>query len=185
MPELVVSFVLVLSCVCRAPAVSSQESAVQQPRISIAEGVEEGERMLVATVTLDSRPVEDAHVAFYVKRTFGLLSLGEEETLDDGTAAIAFPDDLPGGPTGQLQFIAKVSASEAHAEGMGRATLGGGLVVRILDEPFPRALWAPRAPLAIVLAITILLAGVWSTYCFVFVQLLGIRRGASVTGHQE
>ena len=132
--------------------------------------------MLVATVTLDDKPVEGAKVSFSVKRTFGLLALGTEETLDDGTAAVPFPERLPGGTTGELQVIAEIKASEEFASARGEATVNGGLVFQPSTEPFPRAVWAPKSPLPLVLTIAGLVGVVWCAYAYVFVQLVKIRK---------
>ncbi len=138
---------------------------------------EDGRKMLLATVSKDGEPVEGALVAFFAERTFGLLGLGEEETLDDGTSAVPFPGDLPGGPTGTLRIVARVTAPEDLAGAEGRIAVGGAGVVPLVDDPFPRALWAPDAPVALIGAFVVLLGGVWLTYAWVLRQMLLIRRG--------
>ncbi|MBI3462216.1 MAG: hypothetical protein HY000_04030 [Planctomycetes bacterium] len=146
------------------------------PEIALTTAVEEGKRMLVATVTLEDKPLEGVQVAFFVERTFGLLSLGVEETLDDGTAAVPFPEGLPGGPTGKLRIVAQINEPAEYASVRAQATVDGGVVVPLKVEPFPRALWAPKAPLALVLTIAVLMGGVWLTYAYVLAQLLKIRK---------
>ncbi len=42
---------------------------------------------------------------------------------------------------------------------------------------FPRALWAPQAPLALMVSIFAILAGVWLSYLFVVSRILAIRMG--------
>jgi hypothetical protein len=53
--------------------------------------------------------LKDIKVAFFVKRTFGNLEIGHDQTLDDGTAATLFPADLPGGTSGELKVIAAIT----------------------------------------------------------------------------
>ncbi len=149
------------------------------PTITITKGVEEGKKVLVAKVSLAGEPIEGAVVAFYARRTFGLLSLGKEETLDDGTAAVPFPEGLPGGATGELQIVAELVAPAKYASSRGEARVAGGWIVKPEADPFPRALWAPQAPLPLILAIGTLLCGVWCTYVFVITRLVKIWRGAS------
>jgi len=156
---------------------SASAAPSTQPAISISVVTEEGEKLIRALVQSDGKPVENASVRFFIKRTFGNLLLGEDKTLDDGTAAVKFPKNLPGGATGQLHVIAEIkeppeSASRAETD------VGGGANVEPVADPFPWALWAPHAPLPLVLSITILLAGVWSTYIFVVSQIIAIRKGA-------
>lgn len=146
------------------------------PDIAISTGVEEGRKVIIATVTRAGQPVEGAKVAFGVERSFGQLLLGVEETLDDGTAAVAFPADLPAGTKGELHVTAEIRAPDPLAHARAQAVLPGGLVVAPEEEAFPRALWSPRAPLALVLTLCTLLAIVWSTYGFVLYQLIKLKR---------
>ena len=74
-----------------------------KPEITLSTSVEEGQKMLIATVTLGGNAVAGARVAFFVERSFGLMALGSDETLDDGTAAAAFPQGLPGDEHGNLR----------------------------------------------------------------------------------
>lgn len=149
--------------------------AVQSPEVSLAEGVEEGKKVLVASVKLEGKPLEGVKVAFYVERSFGKLLLGEEETLDDGSAAVPFPDGLPGGPTGQLSVLAETTAPPEQAGARTQAMFAGGKVVAIESDPYPRGLWAPRAPIAFIVTFAVLVGGVWIAYGYVTVQLFRIR----------
>ena len=162
----------------QAGAAAGQASAPARPEIAISKSVEEGKEMLVAKVTLDGKALEGAKVAFFVERTFGLLALGAEETLDDGTAAVPFPVGLPGGATGELRIIAEIKGPAQYASARGQATVGGGVVKAAEVEPFPRTVWGPRAPVPLILTIAVLVGGVWCTYAFVVVQLVNIRKGA-------
>ena len=80
---------------------------------------EEGAKLIRATVQLNGKPLENATVRFLVRRSFGDLLLGEDKTLDDGTAAVRFPKALPGGPHGELEVIAEVKPGAEYAEGCG------------------------------------------------------------------
>ena len=172
---------LFFACVSQAriPIAAAQTPTTQpQAQISLALVTEEGKQLIRAIVLANGKPVENATVSFGVRRTFGTLVLGEDRTLDDGSAAVPFPKDLPGGPKGQLQVIAEIKFPAAFASLRTEAILDGAKVVSVNPEPLPRALWAPRAPYALIIPIVLLLAGVWATYAFVFVQVLAIRRGA-------
>lgn len=163
-----------------ANGVFAAESAALKPRpeIAITTSVEEGKKVIVAKVTLNGKPVEDAKVTVQVQRTFGQITLGTEATLDDGTVAVPFPTDLPGGIAGQIQVVAEIKSPPEYAATRAQATLDGAPKVQLESNPFPRALWSPKAPLALILTIFTLLAIVWSTYIYVLVQLIKIKRGA-------
>ena len=44
------------------------------------------------------------------------------------------------------------------------------------EDPFPRALWSPHAPLGLLITIGSMLTIVWSVYLFVVIQLVKIRQ---------
>jgi hypothetical protein len=91
---------------------------------------------------------------------------------------VPFPKDIPGGPKGQLQVVAEIKSPEQFASLRAEAVFDGAKPLAVNADSLPRALWAPRAPYALLIPIALLLAGVWSTYAFVFAQVLAIRRGA-------
>ncbi len=162
---------------------AAMQPATTQPAaiVTVSAGIDEGKKVLSAKVTAGGKPVEGAKVAFFVVRTFGNLKLGEETTLDDGTAMVPFPEGLPGGPTGQLDIIARITAPERYASARATATVNGGLEVAVDESPtFPRAIWAPRAPWPLLVTFGVLLGGVWSTYLFVILQLRNVVRSGKL-----
>jgi len=172
--------ILLVSLFLSAHSVSAAESQTpkSQAQITIKAGTEDGKKVIIATVTREGKPVANAHVVLQAKRTFGDLTLGEDDTLDDGTVAVAFPATLPGDSEGKLQVIAQIKSPPEHATVRAQATLDGAVKVPVEVDPFPRALWSPHAPLALVITIAALLTIVWSTYAFVVVQLVRIKKSA-------
>jgi Ni/Fe-hydrogenase subunit HybB-like protein len=155
----------------------AQEIPKPQPKIAISSSVEEGKKMIVATVMLDGKPLSGARVGFFVQRRFGLMTLGAEETIDDGTAAVTFPEGLPG-EEGKLQIVAQIQTPAEYASVQTQGSFDGGTPIRAQTNLFPRALWSPHAPFALVFSIVSLLTIVWGTYVFVISQLIQIRKGA-------
>ena len=156
-------------------AAQAQRVAPALPRteVTLARTVEDNQEMLVATVTGDGKPVSGASVEFSVKRTFGALALGKDQTLSDGTAAVAFPRGLPGDARGKLAFHVVVEPPLSLQGTEADVELPGAPQPAWNDKP-PRALWSTRAPLAIPITIALLLAAVWSTYAFVVGQLVAL-----------
>jgi hypothetical protein len=160
-----------------APSASAgQDDPKPVPQISISRLVEDGETYIAALVTVDGEPVEGVEVSIGVARTFGLLHLGSEETWDDGTAAVEFPEGLPGNSEGELEAVATVEETDDYAAASARAWIPGGAAVEATEEPAPAALWSSRPLWPLVAVLGGLLAGVWSTYVFVIVMLAKIAR---------
>lgn len=155
----------------------AQTTQSAKPEVAIKVITEDQQKLIQATVTLNGKPLNGAAVAFFVQRTFGRLTIGHDTTLDDGTAAVPFPTGLPGGPTGQLQVTAQVTAPPQYSQGSAATVLlDGGQIVPAQPTAFPRALWAPRAPVLLVLTIAAILASVWGCYVYVVAQLVAISR---------
>jgi Ni/Fe-hydrogenase subunit HybB-like protein len=169
-----------------AEAAAPSDASAPLPAAAIEIAVEEegGEPWLIATVT-GSAPVEGARVAFLLERTFGAMALGEDVTLDDGTAGVPFPRGLRGGPDGELVVIAEIRAP-AHLAGTSQtAVVPGGEPWIVSSEAWaPRGLWASGARPELLLSIALLLLGVWGTYAFVFFQLSRIPGAREPAAHR-
>lgn len=144
------------------------------PEITLEETVEDDERLIMATVTIDGEPLEGAVVQFGVVRTFGTINLGEEETWDDGIAYIAFPEGIPS-TTGEFEVVAHINESDDYTQAQTVASFPTDVKVSLIQGMFPQSLWSQRPLWPLVAVIVVLLTGVWSTYAFVFVQLIKVR----------
>ena len=160
----------------QAPATAGDAAPVRSANVHIAlrRSSEDGQDMLVGTVTSDGHPVAGATVAFAVARTFGNMTLGTDQTLSDGSAAVAFPKGLPGDASGQLRVLATVQTPADFAGTNVVVTMPGGAPTRATSESQPRALWSARPPLPMIATIFGLLLCVWSTYAFVVGQLIAL-----------
>ncbi len=157
-------------------SVMADTADVNKPEISLKVATEDNQKVILATVATAGKPLADATVNFFVKRTFGNLGIGHDQTLDDGTAAVPFPADLPGGATGQIQVIATISAPPQYSSVRREAAFDGARIIPQQTEVFPRALWAPQSPVALILTIIILVTAVWGAYIYVAVQLTRIHK---------
>jgi hypothetical protein len=148
-----------------------------QPAITLTTDVEEGKKMLSAQVALNGKPLANVNLQYFVQRTFGILPIGQDTTLDDGTSAVAFPSDLPGAVDGKLHFIVRIKSPAQYASSSISSAFAADVPPVPAVDPFPRALWAPHAPLLLMLSIFAILAAVWLSYVFVVMRILAIRRG--------
>ena len=163
---------MLLTGLCAVGGLGAQEPA---PDLHVEKVDEGGEEVLLATATLDGLPLEGVRIGFFVTRTFGAMALGEDVTLDDGTAAVAFPVGLPGNATGELQVSVEILAPPQWSGARGTALVPGGAVTSLAEATFPRALWSPRAPLGLPITIGALLAFVWTLSAVVIAQLVEVR----------
>ncbi|MAE60750.1 MAG: hypothetical protein CMJ49_05265 [Planctomycetaceae bacterium] len=106
-------------------------ASVQLERVS-----EEGEDLLLATVLVDDEPVEDTEVGFYLMTTIGVVELGRDHTLDDGTAAVDYPADVPQGRDETLYFTARLTGDE-NLTGEGHCVIS--VLAQLEHEPTPPA----------------------------------------------
>jgi len=178
-PVAVTALLLALGISTATPwmTVGAQAPAPASPaQIELKRTTEDKQEMLVATVTSNGLPVAGAVVAFSVTRLFGIMSLGEDQTLTDGTAAVQFPHGLPADALGKLVFSVEVRSPPALVGPPVQVIFAGAEPVRPLRAEVPRALWSSRAPIGIVGTIVFLLLCVWTTYGFVIAQLAAIYR---------
>ncbi len=156
---------------------ASRASRASQANLSLQVITDQGQQLLQATLTAQGKPVENATIEFRVPRHFGVLPLGKDQTLDDGTAAIPFPADLPGGRTGEIQVIAVVQAPADLAGITTQQVFGGAKALQDTPGDFPRALWAPRAPWLLIVSFVTILVAVWCSYAYVVRQLWALPKG--------
>lgn len=171
--------VLCLSLMMTGIAMAEQ-TPVPKPHIDLAAVIMDNQKLVRATVTFDGKPLAGATVSFLVKRTFGDLKFGQDQTYDDGTAFTPFPSDMPGNEQGQLQLIARIDAPAQYKNAASESLVSGGLSVVPDVTSFPRSLWAPQAPLLLMLSIIAAMVVVWGSFAYVVFQLMQIRKGVSL-----
>ena len=151
--------------------------ASQVPDIQAKVSQEDGRPVIVATIMADQKPVKGATVIFSVHRNFGDLKLGEDTTLEDGTAAVSLPKKLPAGPGGKLILKLEISAPATLAGTQRVVELQGPAATGRSDDGVPRALMARRAPLLLLLLLALIVGSVWSAYAVVTHHLFRIKKG--------
>lgn len=156
-----------------------QTPVPQAPVLSAKTDVEDGHRMLVATLMDGSKPVANATITFSLKRSFGSMVLGQDTTLDDGTAAVALPSTLPTDPDGTYRVSLQVTAPAELAAVAGEYSLPGAPREAAAPPGDRRELWSRHAPIPLLISLAAILAAVWGTYAFVVRQLLLIKKGGS------
>jgi len=142
------------------------------------------DQVLIATVSQISKdrkeiPVKDTEIKFYVKRLFGWMPAGEGYTVttdEKGEASFSYPKDIPGDTAGVITVAAKIEDNDQYGNIENKASAKWGTVLIIDKNPLTRALWEPKAPLALILTISLIFSGVWITYFYIFYQLFKIKK---------
>jgi hypothetical protein len=150
-------------------------------------------RLVTAKVTEISTdrkelPVKNAVVKFYVQRLFGIMPVIEDNAIttdDKGEASFAFPKNIAGDTKGVIILVARIEDNEQFGNVENRATESWGTILAVDKTPFPRALWEPNAPIPLVITVSILFAGVWSIYFFIFYQMRKIKENKQLNAVNE
>lgn len=133
----------------------------RRPVVALAPAVEEGKKMIVATVTRGGRPLEGVTVALAARSEVEarVVQLGHDVTLDDGTAAVPMPEKLGGDTQGEIGVLATITAPEAFAGYKGEATISGA-------APTPHEMWTHACPESALVVGSVLLVGLLSAIVF-------------------
>jgi hypothetical protein len=115
--------------------------------------------MLVATVTREGNPIKRVTVEFSIRKDSESSPVGEDDTIVDGSAAVRFPEGIPGGPKGELRIRAEIKGPSEMAGIWSEGTFPGGI-------PVPPCPWAPTSAGAILLISVTLLSGIASAVLF-------------------
>jgi hypothetical protein len=130
--------------------------------------------------TNEGKPISEVEVRFYIKRSFGLLPIGEAVSTDEnGEASVPFPLDIPKDFGGKVTVIAKIEDDEKvgslDAEVV---TTSLGINPKHTDEWNKRSLSASRekVPWMLMFASYSIIAGIWATIIYVAYQLFAIKK---------
>ncbi len=129
----------------------------------------------LVTDVQSNNAVSNAELYFYVKRTFGLLSLGDATTDSTGKATIQISKNFPAGDTlGNIKIIARIEDDDLLSDTLSTITVKSTKLF-FARTPYPRAIWAPHAPWWLIICFTLLLGGVWITYVVVIKNINSLK----------
>ncbi len=121
-------------------------------------------------------PLQDVEVIFYLKRTFGLMEIGDGTTDSTGILSAEFPIDMPGSDTlGNLFVLARVEDNDV----MNDTTFQTRLQSKVsfpARTPIGRSMIAPLAPVWLVLAFTLTVGAVWGLMGYVLFLVFKLRK---------
>ena len=149
------------------------------PEIQAQLGKEDGRPNVIVTVTQDQKPVANVGVTMLLHRSFGELTLGQDTTLDDGTAVAPFPPQLSPDPDGSWTVKVQLTSPDAMAgqEKEIRLAAPPASETRGNQANLPRALWGRHAPISLILAVLALVGSAWAAYGYTLYQLFHLKKG--------
>jgi hypothetical protein len=131
---------------------------------------------LVDLVNASDSNIAEVPLSLYVKRMFNPLKVGEGTSDESGFASIEVPQDLPGDPKGNLNFIARLDESEVYGIVEAERVEQWGIPVSNMKQDQPRSLWSSSPPLWMLITFIILMAAVWGHYIVIVYQLFRLRK---------
>jgi hypothetical protein len=119
-------------------------------------------------------PFDEGEIGIYVQGMFSRLPL-EPVWMEKGHGEIEFPADVIGDPMGKVKIFAAVMEHEEFGNVEDGLMRIWGLGYRHANQ-IGRELWTSEAPWWMVIALAIMIAGVWGHYVFAMTQLARIKR---------
>jgi len=162
---------------------SAEGSFSAKPAIlRLSFSVEDSIRVLQVTATQKNEkggetPIPNETVLIYVPRLFSLLKVGEITLGEDGTGTFEFPGGIVGDTLGNLTVVARIEEHDLFGFAQGQNDINWGVHKQFFKAEAPsRELWTPIAPLWMIIALIIMLAGVWAHYFYAVYELVMIKR---------
>jgi len=124
-------------------------------------------------------PVAETEVSFFVQRLFGAMPASEESVVitdNNGEAIFSYPKDIMGDRSGKITLIAKIVDHKLFGTVESRSDVQWGMALPVETNPFPRALFMPKAPFQLIITLLVIFSGIWATYFFIFYQLKKISK---------
>lgn len=160
------------------------ESAIKDARVVLNLSEKDTARLITATVSEvqmnnKEKPAANVEVSFGVKRLFGIMPLSDEAivtTNDEGVATFYLPKEIKGDEKGNIVLVARINDSEQYGTVEATTSARWGVPLVADKNPFPRALWEPRAPVLLIVVFSIIFGGIWLTYGTVVYQIYRIEK---------
>lgn len=162
---------------------SAEETSASKQGATITLQFNDNDSMHVVNATVvDSvtgQPLKEVALTFYVKRSFGLMQVGEATTDSTGFATAEFKKDVRSDVEGKVLFIAKIEDNDV---------VNNTRVQTILkpDAPYAksvmpeRAMFARHAPWWLVITFTSLLGVVWGIFAYIVYLIKKIRNAGII-----
>jgi hypothetical protein len=123
-------------------------------------------------------PVEGLDINIGVRRLYSILPIEDIETDENGIGILEFPDDIPGDSIGMITIVAGIDEHDYFGTVTKIASVEWGLPVSYELKRLPRQLFTNEAPLWMIMAVFIALAGAWYHFFLSVYKLIKIKKVA-------
>lgn len=175
----VISYVRTFNKGYKQPPIASGSQASLSGNMAMVLSYNEATKEVVANISDSTggkkKPVANASVKLFVKRTFGNLPVAEATTDAQGQAKFVFPTDIPGDTVGNLTLVAQAGSNGMELITTKVEKIGVPVVTKkLLDE---RAIWNinSMAPIWLIIVYTAGVLGIIATLGYILHQLKLIR----------
>jgi mono/diheme cytochrome c family protein len=143
--------------------------------------------LAIRVVSADSAklPVPEMDVHFYVKREFGLQSIGAKSnfTNADGKVIINFSEKIIGDTLGNITIVAKIENNLLFNDAQASVSKKWGVKLETHDAAFnKRSLWGARdkSPVWLLLLANGIILGVWLVILYVVFNLFRMKNSGKI-----
>ena len=149
--------------------------------ISLLMSANDSMHIVTATVkdATTQLPLKDVEITFYVKRTFGLMKVGEGTSDTTGITSAEFPVNIPGSDaSNKLIILAKVEDNDVINDTVFQTT-AMSKVKFPKDQPVPRSIIGAHAPWWLIISFTLTVGIVWLLFVYVIYLVYRIKKASS------
>ncbi len=129
------------------------------------------------------KPIADVTINFYVERMFGTMLAGEDHAIttdENGEGTFSLPRDVKGDTEGNITVVARIDDNDTYGTVESKLGAKFGIPLEVDKDPFPRALWEPRAPAPLVAILSVIFTCIWLTYFSMFYTMYKISQDKNV-----
>lgn len=118
--------------------------------------------------------VEDVDIILGVERLYSTLTLEKGSTDEDGRVQFLFPKDIPGDSIGAVTITVKVNEDRKYGTITKQTKLDWGTPVTT-HETNDRSLFGEQAPMWMIIAVFVILAGAWFNFLLAIYKVSRIK----------
>jgi hypothetical protein len=155
---------------------AKDQGTFKEANLSVTVNPSDTNRVVTVTATEKGKdgkekPIANATINFYVQRLFGTMPAAEDKTAttdETGSGTFILARDIKGDTAGNITIVAKIEDNESYGNVDAKVSAHLGLKLGLDKDPFPRALWEPKAPAPLIITLSLIFSCIWCIYLTLF-----------------